>query len=201
VRRSRCPRVAGFGRPPPRLQVSSALHHHDLRLRSANDASSIQDSRLSECRLEARPARDSVRCRSGAASARGPEGEVGVWVPAKSASSEGDREAEPRRQRLKPHDGVRSVSVRPLPRAAHTSKAIASSPVSGSSPTQMSGGPAVMPKLMRSVPLPRLEDFDPAPLNLPGRHPPRRGRAARRQRVGELEGLVGQLKRRLWPTA
>jgi hypothetical protein len=28
-----------------------------------------------------------------------------------------------------------------------------------------------------------------------------RCRAARRQRVGELERLVGQLKRRLWPTA
>jgi hypothetical protein len=36
--------------------------------------------------------------------------------------TESEREAEPRRQRLKPHDGVRSVSVRPLPRAAHASK-------------------------------------------------------------------------------
>jgi hypothetical protein len=64
----------------------------------------------------------------------------------------------------------REVSARPVIVREVTGQD-ASSPVSGSSPTQMSGGPAVMTKRMRSVPLPRRKTSNPAPLNLPGRPP------------------------------
>ena len=60
--------------------------------------------------------RGPLRARKGCTRRDGREVQA-LAIKAKSrtrASHESEREAEPRRQRLKPHDGVRSVSIRPL---------------------------------------------------------------------------------------
>jgi hypothetical protein len=54
-----------------------------------------------------------------------------VARPRAGGARESDREGEPRRQRLKPHDSVRAASVRPLPPDGARLPALSGQPRSG----------------------------------------------------------------------